>query len=616
MVKKKKLLIQPNPTQIILPQNPTHQNPFPPAAASARLHSSLRPSFLTRPPFSSLISNYFSLLYPNWNKHIRIKSMLSFLTRHGHSIPLAGTTRPSSPSPASPLLFRLFSSLISPTTTSSSLCPGCGVHMQSESSSLPGYFTVPSSTHPSSSPPPLSFPFLSSSLKSGVLSCPQSDHSEPDYSSSHSPTKTLVCARCHSLRHYGRVKNPSAENLLPNFDFQTTVGPRLASASGAPSVVLLIADASDFDGSFPKGVSRLISASIDSNTDTWKHNLPSNLPRPVLVVSKADLLPKLPPGHLADWARKRARACGLTVPICGVHTVSATRNWGVKELLDRVQQLAGQRGNVWAVGAQNVGKSTLINSMAKWGPVGSGAHLTEAPVPGTTLGIVKVEGVLEGRAKLFDTPGILNPGQITTRLSRDEQKLVNVSKPLRPRTYRVKKGQSIHLGGLARVDIEELSVETIYITVWASLLLPLHMGKTEHASSMIENHFGLQLQPPIGQERVKELGKWVRKEIKLSGETWDKNCADVAVSGLGWVGIGLKGEAVLGVWTYEGVEVVLRGSVLHRRAPFFEEPGFSVCEIVSKADREKDRLKRSNGERKKKVEGFDVSMASDAAVDA
>lgn len=65
-------------------------------------------------------------------------------------------------------------------------------------------------------------------------------------------------------------------------------------------------------------------------------------------------------------------------------------------------------------------------------------QLTEAPVPGTTVGIVRVEGVLSGQAKLFDTPGILHPYQITTRLTREEQKLVHVGKELSPRSYRIK----------------------------------------------------------------------------------------------------------------------------------------------------------------------------------
>jgi hypothetical protein len=45
-----------------------------------------------------------------------------------------------------------------------------------------------------------------------------------------------------------------------------------------------------------------------------------------------------------------------------------------------------------------------------------------------------------------------------------------------------------------RLDIEELNVGSIYVTVWASPLVPLHMGKTENAGTMMKEHFGLQLQ--------------------------------------------------------------------------------------------------------------------------
>lgn len=45
-----------------------------------------------------------------------------------------------------------------------------------------------------------------------------------------------------------------------------------------------------------------------------------------------------------------------------------------------------------------------------------------------------------------------------------------------------------------RLDVEETSVDSIYVTVWASPYLPLHMGKTENVLAMLEDHFGLQLQ--------------------------------------------------------------------------------------------------------------------------
>ena len=51
---------------------------------------------------------------------------------------------------------------------------------------------------------------------------------------------------------------------------------------------------------------------------------------------------------------------------------------------------------------------------------------------------IRVEGILPEQGKLFDTPGLLHPHQITTRSTREEQKLVHISKELRPRTYRIK----------------------------------------------------------------------------------------------------------------------------------------------------------------------------------
>jgi hypothetical protein len=55
-------------------------------------------------------------------------------------------------------------------------------------------------------------------------------------------------------------------------------------------------------------------------------------------------------------------------------------------------------------------------------------------------------------------------------------------------------GQSVHIGGLSRLDVVQSSVQTIYITVWASSNVSLHLGKTENAEELQEKHFGIKLQ--------------------------------------------------------------------------------------------------------------------------
>ena len=325
-------------------------------------------------------------------------------------------------------------------TSPSLVCPGCGVYMQDSNPKHPGYFIKPSEKDLNYRlynhlEPVAQEPEFTNSVKRGLVIEPEKLNDDANLI--RKPEKPVVCARCHSLRHYGKVKDPTVENLLPDFDFDHTVGRKLATTTGTRSVVLMVVDAVDFDGSFPRKVAKLVSKTIEDNSAAWKQGKSGNVPRVVLVVTKIDLLPSsLSPTRLEHWIRQRAREGGIN-KITSLHMVSSLRDWGLKNLVDDIVELAGPRGNVWAVGAQNAGKSTLINSIGKY-VGGKITHLTEAPVPGTTLGILRVEGVLPSQAKLFDTPGLLHPHQVTTRLMREEQKLVYIGKELKPRTYRIK----------------------------------------------------------------------------------------------------------------------------------------------------------------------------------
>ncbi|CAM8895540.1 unnamed protein product [Rhodiola kirilowii] len=488
-------------------------------------------------------------------------------------------------------------------TNSALTCPGCGVHMQNTDLKQPGYFIKPSEKvsdyvmRARRGLVVVDEAEVSDSVKKGFVAEDESGSCEEVVERSQKP---VVCVRCHSLRHYGKVRDPSLENLLPDFDFDHTIGKKLASTKGTRSVVLMVVDASDFDGSFPKKVAKLVSDTVEEYDAAWKERKSGNVPRVVLVVTKIDLLPaSISPTYFEHWVRRRAREGGAN-KVTSVHLVSAVKNWGLKNLLDDVVRLAGPRGNVWAIGSQNAGKSTLINAIGK-NAVGKVTHLTEAPVPGTTLGIVRVGGVLPSQAKLFDTPGLLNPNHMATRLTAEEQKLVQISKELRPRTYRIKAGYSVHVAGLTRLDIEESAVDTVYVSVWASLLLPLHMGKTENVCHMVDDHFGRQLQPPIGETRVAELGEWVRREYRITGNSWDSSSVDIAAAGVGWFSIGLKGEAVVGVWTFDTVDVFLRNPLVLHRSKDFEGAGFTVSKIVSQADQALNKSARQNENKKKKL---------------
>lgn len=249
--------------------------------------------------------------------------------------------------------------------------------------------------------------------------------------------EVTVCARCHSLRNYGQVKNQTAENLIPDFDFDRLITTRLMKPAKAAdsTVVVMVVDCVDFDGSFPKRAAKSLFKALEGSQDGQK--LTKKLPKLVLVATKVDLLPsQISPTRLDRWVRHRAKAGGAP-KLSGVYLVSSRKDLGVRNLLTFIKNLAGPRGNVWVIGAQNAGKSTLINAFAKKEGV-KVTKLTEAAVPGTTLGILRIGGVLPAKAKMYDTPGLLHPYLMSMRLNREEQKMVEIRKELQPRTYRMK----------------------------------------------------------------------------------------------------------------------------------------------------------------------------------
>lgn len=99
--------------------------------------------------------------------------------------------------------------------------------------------------------------------------------------------------------------------------------------------------------------------------------------------------------------------------LCGDNTFV----WQRIALTRRALQV-GIQGDLWVVGAQNAGKSSLINALKREaGTLECTAPLTTAALPGTTLGMIPVEGIpLMAKSRCYDTPGVPHPYQLTSRL--------------------------------------------------------------------------------------------------------------------------------------------------------------------------------------------------------
>lgn len=536
-------------------------------------------------------------------------------------------------------------------------CPGCGVRLQQDDPDAPGFFQVPKKiidklsnniqpeddgednvdgnettyTHAWSSFDSMVESWAIDSANAPPRPIVQS-YSEQE-STADDLLSSILCARCYSLQHYGKVKNQDAEASMPGFDFEKAVGRQIALQKFRRSIVLVVVDLADFDGSLPRQAVRSLLPPAMRSSDV-SDRYPSGF-RLVVAANKSDLLPtKATRSRLESWVRQRMSQGGLPRP-SAVHIVSSEKGTGIKPLLADLQAAVGARGDVWVVGAQNAGKSSLINAMRRSVGLSVDARkVTTAPLPGTTLGIVRVPSLLPTGCKMLDTPGVPHAHQLAKYMTADEMKMLLPRRGLKPRTYRLGAGQCVSLGGVARIEVLSLPGATLYLTAWMSDQVVCHFGKSEGAEERYAKHAGVKLVPPVCDAPSKDLQKRSGKAVKASddddvdkgyhgdehggaspemddeikderdldsnekkgrmstfptlsstdvtlyGDSWQESGMDIAIAGLGWVGVGVNGEASFRVWAPPGVAITTRDALLPDYAKELEKPGFNAQELA------------------------------------
>ncbi|XP_068181467.1 nitric oxide-associated protein 1 [Antennarius striatus] len=139
---------------------------------------------------------------------------------------------------------------------------------------------------------------------------------------------------------------------------------------------------------------------------------------------------------------------------------------------------------------------------------------------------------------LFDTPGIMKENDILSLLTDQEVKLVVPSRAIVPRTFVLKPGCSLFVGGLARIDYLE-GQKACWFSVVASNQVPVHVTSLERADGVYEKHAGhVLLGVPLGgSERMKDFPPLVPQEFSLTGRCYPEAAADVKLSSAGWVAV-------------------------------------------------------------------------------
>jgi ribosome biogenesis GTPase A len=326
-----------------------------------------------------------------------------------------------------------------------------------------------------------------------------------------------ICQRCFRLQQYGQVEEVlrpgwSKNELLTPERFQSLLG----TIKESEAVVLCIVDMFDLQGSLLKNLKEI----AGSNPI-------------VIAANKVDLLPKdASDVRITSWVHAEVKyICGLKSPNdakgeareirleklerlrakeargesvyygglrnlkedetgvlrrSNVHLVSCQTGLGIDNLMTDLMGMAKDNGNkVYVMGAANVGKSSFINRLVendfkikgenqrKPGqkkPRDSTPQATVSNLPGTTLDFLRIK--LPNGVTMIDTPGLLNVGQLTSKLTTAELRQVIPVKPINAVTLRVQEGKCVLLGGLATIEL--LEGRPFFFTFFVSNEVKLH----------------------------------------------------------------------------------------------------------------------------------------------
>lgn len=305
-----------------------------------------------------------------------------------------------------------------------------------------------------------------------------------------------VCQRCFRMKNYGEYQmiTKSNEEYL---DILRGVGE-------TKDLVLYITDL----------------LNLEKNIEQIRTIIPNKM---ILVLNKKDVLPKsVKETKLINYLASK------DIHFEEVIVISVNKNYNIDYLLKRIKFHQTSK-NVYVVGHTNAGKSSLINKLIK-NYSDKTQELTMSPLPSTTLNTLTIE--INDHLTLIDTPGLVDTGSILNHVDEKMVKKISAKKEIKPRTYQLRRNQSIIIEDMIRIDYVEGEKNSFTLFISNDL-------KVKRLLNLINN------------DELKDKNK-LTYEMKYD--------EDLVVNGLGFIKIVNKG--VVDVYIDKDVETFTRRSLI------------------------------------------------------
>lgn len=334
-------------------------------------------------------------------------------------------------------------------------------------------------------------------------------------------SEDIVCRRCFRLKNYNEV-TPLSITKEDYFNIISEIG-------NSNSLIVMLIDIFDIEGSLIPQIAKL-----------------TNFNDLVIIANKVDLLPKsVKEGKLRHHLTKIVADNNLKPK--KIFLTSALKNKNLDAIIDEIEEISDGR-DIYVVGATNVGKSTFINALLKSYGDSKKDVITVSGTAGTTLDLIKIPF---GKYSIIDTPGLINENQITHYISPKTLRAVTPRKEVKPKSYQLNVGQTLFVGGLARVDFTK-GIKGTFICYFSEFL-DVHRTKLENADNLYETQLHKVLKPPFEGDENFILKKHTFKVLN------DKKY-DIVLPGLGFVTV--KGDMTVDVHCSEHSTPYLRGALI------------------------------------------------------
>lgn len=225
-----------------------------------------------------------------------------------------------------------------------------------------------------------------------------------------------ICQRCFRMKNYGEYQMIAKSN-----EEYLSI---LKSVGETKDLVLYITDL----------------LNIDKDIEKMRQLVPNKM---ILVLNKKDALPKsVKEEKLVQYFKD------MNLEFEEIIVVSVNKNYNIDYLLKRIKYYQTSK-NVYAIGHTNAGKSSLINKLIK-NYSDKTQEITMSPLPSTTLSTITIE--INDYLTLIDTPGLIDGGSILNIVDSKMVKKISPIKEIKPKTYQIRKNQSIVIEDFLRID--------------------------------------------------------------------------------------------------------------------------------------------------------------------